>query len=138
MKRTTDGLWIVILLIALAVVMLNFRLSNYKSEPKGLIAQSTFGKENGALGEFNYSLGLTVKGNYLYIVDTDISHLQILKINPDGSLFAQSVFGKKGKGLGEFDRPRSLVIKEDNIYIADSANNRIQILKMNSDGSQSF
>jgi len=102
----------------------------FKNESNKLMFKYAFGKQGVALGEFNRPVGLAVKENHLYIADSGNNRIQILKINPDGSLIAESAFGKEGKGLGEFMYPLGLVIKDNLLYVADTGNSRIQVLEI--------
>ncbi|MCG2703055.1 MAG: hypothetical protein L6366_01595, partial [Candidatus Omnitrophica bacterium] len=58
------------------------------------------------------------------------SRIQVLKINPDGSLSPVLSFGKEGKGLGEFKYLSSFAVKNNYFYITDAGNNRVQVLEI--------
>jgi DNA-binding beta-propeller fold protein YncE len=73
---------------------------------------------------------LAVKGNYIYVTESLNHRIQVLKINPDGSLTAKLTFGEEGGKLGEFWSPGALAIKGNLLYVSDTANERIQILEV--------
>jgi len=114
MRRINLGLLVVVvLLIAIGVIMSYFKSIKKELSPKKIIAKSTFGKEGRGLGEFISPGGVAIKGDYLFVADLGNSRIQVLKINPDGSLFPKFSFGKEGKGLGEFESPISLAVKRN-------------------------
>ncbi len=114
-----------------------------------LSPKSIFGKKGVQLGEFNGFpiFNLAAKDGHVYAADSGNNRIQVLRINPDGSLSPQSAFGKEGNRLGEFGRfsdpmlnmpaPLNLMAKDDYLIVADSGNNRIQVLRVNADGSLS-
>ena len=97
-----------------------------------------FGREGEKLGEFKGPSGLALARNRIYIIDNGNSRIQVLKINPDGSLIPESSFGMEGKEGGKFKNPWGLAIRGNHLYICDTGNSRIQVLKINPDGSLSF
>ena len=108
--------------------------SNGSLSPKFIFGKR--GKWGRGLGEFSSGPdNLIIKVSHLYVTDVDNHHIQIFKINPDGSLTPKFIFGKKGKSLGEFDIPGKLIIKGSYLYVADTGNHHIQVLKINPDGS---
>ncbi len=128
----------------------NNHIQVLRINPDGSLSpKSAFGKEGNRLGEFDGLpiLNLIAKDNYLYAADSGNNRIQVLRINPDGSLSPKSAFGKEGNRLGEFGRfshpmlntpaPLSLVVKDEYLFVADSANHRIQVLRINPDGSLS-
>ncbi|MCG2703381.1 MAG: NHL repeat-containing protein, partial [Candidatus Omnitrophica bacterium] len=120
-------------------MMVYFKQSKNQIEPKKLTAKFTFGKKGKEFEEFNRPVDVAVKDNFLFVADSGNSRIQVLKINPDGSLSPVLSFGKEGKELGEFNGFSGLdiSIKDNLLFVADSGNSRIQVLKINPDGSLS-
>ncbi|MBU4479026.1 MAG: hypothetical protein KKH34_08095 [Candidatus Omnitrophica bacterium] len=131
MRRTLISLLIIAGLIAVgAVMMVYFKQSKNQIEPKKLTAKFTFGKKGKEFEEFNRPVDVAVKDNFLFVADSGNSRIQVLKINPDGSLSPVLSFGKEGKGLGEFKYLSSFAVKNNYFYITDAGNNRVQVLEI--------
>ncbi len=88
-------------------------------------------------GELKFSLGekegiqrptgLFVKGERVYVVDTDGCQIFVFDVN--GKLLLK--FGKKGDGNGEFNYPTHIFVGDENlIYVSDTLNSRIQIFDL--------
>lgn len=125
MRKIISSIFILTFLTVIGFCLMRFEKSR---EPKGLIPKFSWqGKK-----EMNeWLLGwkrmgllpfwprcLVVRKNYLYATDP-LNRIQVLKINPDGSLTPKSSFGKEGKGLGEFGRLSGLIIAGKTMYILD-------------------
>ena len=128
--KVMKALIIIVSLIVIGVIVFYFKPVKNKPEPKKIVAKSIFGSEGKAFGEFNHPTSLAIKDNYLFVGDGGNNRIQILKINPDGSLTAQSVFGKEGKGLGEFGIIESIVIKDGYLYVSDWGRQCIHIMEI--------
>ena len=89
--------------------MFYFNYVKNKLEPKKLVAKFTFGKQGRELGEFTFPSSIAIKGDYLFVGEYSYignSRIQILKINPAGSLSPKFTFGREGASLGEFKERR--------------------------------
>jgi tripartite motif-containing protein 71 len=133
---------IIIFLIILVSLILIAGIFYFKSvrkmhEPQKLILKYTFGKkgEQGKGGEFYDPTGLAIRGDYLFVADTENNRIQVFGIKPDGNLEFKFIFGKEGKELGEFSCPSGLAINGNYLFVADGGNNRIQTININSDAS---
>jgi 6-phosphogluconolactonase (cycloisomerase 2 family) len=115
-----------------------------KIQPDGsLVFEGSFGKEGHGEGEFgsSSSIGIAVTDDHLYVAEGILGRVQVLKIQPDGSLVFQSSFGtgvsKPGsKQLGEFKKSVSsgIAVKDDFLFVADPGYSRVQVLKIGPDG----
>ena len=87
--------------------------------------KTTIGSAGKGLCQFNKPCGLDIKGDELYVADSNNHRIQ--KFDLSGSFIC--TFGRLGKGEGEFNHPSAIVVDfNDRLIVADHGNSRIQIL----------
>ena len=91
--------------------------------------KNTIGSGGSGDGQFRYPCGISIKGDVLYVADSDNHCIQ--KLTSRGEFIHK--FGQKGSGQGEFDDPKTVIVDSINrVIVSDYGNNRIQIF--NEDG----
>eukprot|EP00731_Ephydatia_muelleri_P020069 Em0012g894a len=89
--------------------------------------KTTIGSAGNSLCQFNRPCGLDIKGDELYVADSNNHRIQ--KLDLSGSFIHVCTFGRLGKGEGEFNHPSAIVVDfNDRLIVADQGNSRIQIL----------
>eukprot|EP00731_Ephydatia_muelleri_P008265 Em0004g603a len=98
--------------------------------------KNTIGSRGSGDCQFSYPSGISIKGDLLYVADTDNHRVQ--KLTSSGKFLHK--FGQQGSGQGQFNRPMAVSIDANNILIvSDCANHRIQIfMKMVAFGSNTI
>ena len=91
--------------------------------------KNTIGSGGSGDGQFRYPRGVSIKGDVLYVADTDNHRIQ--KLTSRGEFIHK--FGQYGSGQGEFDLPRAVIVDSNNrLIVSELHNHRIQIF--NEDG----
>ncbi len=82
------------------------------------------GSQGTVPGQFQYPRGIAVRGDTIYVVDSNNHRIQIFNTNGE----YQNMFGTYGTGSGdEMRNPYGIAIDwQDNIYITDTNNHRIK------------
>ena len=94
--------------------------------------KNTIGSGGSGDGQFRRPRGISIKGDVLYVADTDNDRIQ--KLTSRGEFHK---FGQKGSGEGEFHHPRAVILNSNNrLIVSDFGNHRIQIF--NEDGGWFF
>ena len=79
-------------------------------------------------GEFNFSRGVKVYHNQVYVCDLENNRVQVF----DLELSFITSFGSKSSGQGQFDRPNDLAVdSQGNIYVSECNSNQVQVLDPN-------
>ena len=90
--------------------------------------KKTFGSYGSGDGQFSGPLGISIKGDVMYVADFGNHRIQKLTT---GGQFLQR-FGQHGSGQGQFDGPRSVIVDQrDRMIVADSGNDRVVVLDQN-------
>ena len=88
----------------------------------------TIGSGGGGDGQFSTPIGISIKGDVMYVAD--YSNHRIQKLTTGGQFLQK--FGQHGSGQGQFDRPRSVMVDQrDGMIVADYGNHRVVILDQN-------
>eukprot|EP00731_Ephydatia_muelleri_P008204 Em0004g542a len=107
--------------------------------------KNTIGSSGSGDGQFSSPSGISIKGDVLYVADTDNHRVQ--KLTSSGKFLHK--FGHQGSDQGQFNRPMAVIIDANNkLIVSDCDNHRIQIFNENggwlltidgkSSGSHSF
>ena len=87
--------------------------------------KNTIGSREWEGGEFSYPHGTSIKGDVLYVADSENHRVQ--KLTSSGKFLHK--FDQHGSGHGQFVRPLAVIIDSNNkLIVSDSGNHRIQIL----------
>eukprot|EP00731_Ephydatia_muelleri_P036509 Em0268g1a len=90
--------------------------------------KNTIGSSGSGDGQFSYPSGISIKGDVLYVADTDNQRVQ--KLTSSGKFLHK--FGKEGSGQGQFNGPVGVIIDSNNkLIVSDFNNHRIQIFNEN-------
>ena len=90
--------------------------------------KNTIGSRGSGDGQFSYPLGISIKGDVLYIADSGNHRVQ--KLTSSGKFLRK--FGQQGSGQGQFIWPRAVIIDSNNkLIVSDLNNHRIQIFNEN-------
>ena len=75
-------------------------------------------------GEFLFPFGIAIRGQNIYITDSDHHNIQAFTLSGNYQYKA----GNKGGGSLQFNVPTGVAVSEEGrVFIADSVNNRIQV-----------
>lgn len=75
--------------------------------------------------QFNKPMGVSIKGNQLYVADT-YNH-RIATFEPDYEMGTWATFGTKGSQAGQFNAPYDVAVdSQGNLWVSDTFNNRVQ------------
>ena len=86
--------------------------------------KNTIGSSGSGDGQFNGPNGISIKGDVLYVADSDNHSIQ--KLTSRGEFIHK--FGKQGSGQGEFDDPKAVIVDSNNrVIVSDHWNHRVQI-----------
>ena len=89
----------------------------------------TAGGNGSADGQFSSPYGIALKGNIMYVADTDNNRIQ--KLSLDGKFISK--FGSSGSGNGYLNSPRGIDIdKNGRVFVSDYGNRRVSVFQ--SDG----
>ena len=90
--------------------------------------KNTIGRKGSGDGQFSSPFGISIKGDVLYVADTDNHRVQ--KLTSSGKFL--HMFGQRGSGQGQFNRPMAVIIDSNNkLIVSDCGNHRIQIFNEN-------
>eukprot|EP00731_Ephydatia_muelleri_P008269 Em0004g607a len=90
--------------------------------------KNTIGSSGSGDGQFSSPSGISIKGDVLYVADTDNHRVQ--KLTSSGKFLHK--FGKEGSGQGQLNRPLAVIIDSNNkLIVSDCDNHRIQIFNEN-------
>ena len=90
--------------------------------------KNTIGSIGSGDGQFSHPYGISIKGDVLFVADTDNHRVQ--KLTSSGKFLHK--FGQQGSGHGQFNRPMALIIDANNkLIVSDCGNYRIQIFNEN-------
>ena len=91
--------------------------------------KGTIGSRGNGDGQFRCPYGISIKGDMLYVADSDNHRIQ--KLTSGGEFIHK--FGQKGSSQGKFNTPEAVIVDSDNrVIVSDLWNDRIQIF--NEDG----
>ncbi|KAL5496804.1 hypothetical protein EMCRGX_G013164 [Ephydatia muelleri] len=86
--------------------------------------KSTIGSSGSGDGQFSSQLGISIKGDVLYVADGGNHRVQ--KLTSSGKFLHK--FGQQGSGQGQFILPVDVIIDSNNkLIVSDHGNHRIQI-----------
>ncbi|XP_064387734.1 E3 ubiquitin-protein ligase TRIM71-like [Halichondria panicea] len=89
----------------------------------------TAGGSGSADGQFSGPLGIALKGDIMYVADTDNNRIK--KLSLDGKFISK--FGSSGSGNGQLSNPRGIAIdKNGRVFVSDYSNRRVSVFQ--SDG----
>ena len=84
----------------------------------------TIGSTGGGDGQFILPIGISIKGDVMYVADYGNHRVQ--KLTSRGGFLHK--FGQQGSGQGQFTYPRALIADSNNrLIVSDYGNHRIQI-----------
>ena len=90
--------------------------------------KNTIGSSGSGDGQFSSPLGITIKGDVLYVADGGNHRVQ--KLTSSGKFLHK--FGHKGSDQGRFNCPVAVIIDSNNkLIVSDYSNHRIQIFNEN-------
>ena len=90
--------------------------------------KNTIGSRGNGDGQFCNPSGISIKGEMLYVADTENHRVQ--KLTSSGRFLRK--FGKEGSGQGQFIRPLAVIIDSNKkLIVSDCDNRRIQIFNEN-------
>ena len=90
--------------------------------------KNTIGSIGSGDGQFSHPYGISIKGDVLFVADTDNHRVQ--KLTSSGKFLHK--FGQQGSGHGQFNRPMAVIIDANNkLIVSDCGNYRIQIFNEN-------
>ena len=90
--------------------------------------KNTIGSSGSGDGQFCNPSGISIKGEVLYVADTENHRVQ--KLTSSGRFLRK--FGKEGSGQGQFNCPLAVIIDSNNkLIVSDCDNCRIQIFNEN-------
>ena len=90
--------------------------------------KNTIGCSGSGDGQFSSPSGISIKGDVLYVADSDNHRVQ--KLTSSGKFLHK--FGQHGSGQGQFSWPRAVIIDSNNkLIVSDLYNHRIQIFNEN-------
>ena len=90
--------------------------------------KNTIGSRGSGDGQFSSLSGISIKGDVLYVADTNNHRVQ--KLTSWGMFLHK--FGQQGSGQGQFNQPRVFIIDSNNkLIVSDFYNHRIQIFNKN-------
>ncbi|KAL5496613.1 hypothetical protein EMCRGX_G012931 [Ephydatia muelleri] len=99
----------------------------YVFDPTGQL-KNTIGRKGSGDGQFTSPCGVSIKGNELYVADTDNHRVQ--KLTSSGRFLHK--FGQKGSGQGQFNGPVAVILDSNSkMIVSDCYNDRIQIFNEN-------
>ena len=86
--------------------------------------KNTIGSGGSGDGQFRYPCGISIKGDVLYVADSDNHRIQ--KLTSRGEFIHK--FGQKGSGQGEFDDLKAVIVDSNNrLIVSDYCNQGVQI-----------
>ncbi len=89
----------------------------------------TAGRNGSADGQFNGPFGIALKGDIMYVADTNNCRIQ--KLSLDGKFISK--FGSSGSGNGQLSNPRGIAIgKNGRVFVSEYSNQRVSMFQ--SDG----
>ena len=90
--------------------------------------KNTIGRRGNGDGQFSFPSGISIKGDVLYVADTDNHRVQ--KLTSSGKFLHK--FGQQGSDQGQFNRPVAVIIDANNkLIVSDFNNHRLQIFNEN-------
>eukprot|EP00731_Ephydatia_muelleri_P008027 Em0004g365a len=90
--------------------------------------KNTIGRKGRGDGQFLYPSGISIKGDVLYVADTNNHRVQ--KLTSSGKFLHK--FGQQGSGQGQFNLPVSVIIDSNNkLIVCDCDDHRVQIFNEN-------
>ena len=90
--------------------------------------KNTIGRRGSGDGQFSFPSGISIKGDVLYVADTDNHRVQ--KLTSSGKFLHK--FGQQGSDQGQFNRPVAVIIDANNkLIVSDFNNHRLQIFNEN-------
>ena len=93
--------------------------------------KNTIGSKGSGDGQFRCPCGISIKGDVLYVADSDNHRIQ--KLTSRGEFIHK--FGQMGSDQGTFYSPMAVIVDSNNrLIVSDWYNNRIQIF--NEDGGR--
>eukprot|EP00731_Ephydatia_muelleri_P035530 Em0132g9a len=90
--------------------------------------KNTIGSRGSGDGQFSSPSGISIKGDVLYVADTDNHRVE--KLTSSGKFLHK--LGQQGSGQGQLNRPVGVIIDSNNkLIVSDCDNHRIQIFNEN-------
>ena len=87
--------------------------------------KKTIGKKGSGDGQFSGPRGIFIKGDVMYVADSDNNRIQ--KLTTEGQFLQK--FGQFGSGQGQFNTPMSVIVDQrDRLIVADYNNHRVVLL----------
>ena len=90
--------------------------------------KNTIGSSGRGYGQFSSPFSISIKGDVLYVADTDNHRVQ--KLTSSGKFLHK--FGQQGSDQGQFNKPMAVIIDANNkLIVSDFNNHRIQVFNEN-------